>query len=161
MDIILGLWAQVREVPWDVKKTGKRYQRADSPFLPPFAPTIFLLKPASDTFLPPAPLPRFFLLPPPAALYLADKTPDSCLVMDRPSEGLKPKACSQRNRRVLSAEFHWSNAPVLSPMAPAFLPVPPFFAPLLPPAYSTITFVMVFVTCFVDCILDMTTSPSI
>ncbi len=39
--------------------------------------------------------------------YLAVKTPDSCLVMDRPSEGLKPKACSQRNRRLLSAEFHF------------------------------------------------------
>ena len=39
--------------------------------------------------------------------YLADKTPDSCPVMDRPSEGHKPKACVQRNRLLLSAETHY------------------------------------------------------
>jgi hypothetical protein len=69
-----------------------------------------------------------------AEYYLAGKTPDSCLVMDRPSEGLKPKACSQRNRRLLSAEFH---CPYISLCLPGAFsgcevsaPIPVFFAPL-------------------------------
>ncbi len=44
-------------------------------------------------------------------MFLPHKTPDSCPVIWRLSEGPKPKACNRRNRRLPPAEFHYAEDP--------------------------------------------------